>query len=96
MRWTEEEIKLLVANQDASASELATLLPSRSEKAIAAKMLRLFPSRRKLILWSREDRWKLIELVRKETPLSEIYAAFPTRTPSAIRSQITYLKKRQW
>jgi len=96
MRWTDKEIEILLDNASLPIEELSLLLPSRSNRAILAKRLRVLPQRRVLKQWAREDRHLLAKLVEKNTPLVDIYAAFPTRTPSAVRSQISYLRQRQW
>lgn len=96
MLWTDQEIETLRRNQNKKISELVELLPGRSAQSIQAKKLRLFPQKRVLKQWTREERLKLVDLVHRDTPLAEIYQAFPTRTESAIRSQISYLRQRQW
>lgn len=96
MLWTKKEIEVLENNANKPIDELMELLPGRSKQSIHVKKTRLFPQKRVLKQWSREDRFKLVDLVHKETPLAEIYEAFPSRTPSAIRSQISYLRQRQW
>jgi hypothetical protein len=96
MRWSDTEVEILSQNASLPIEELEKLLPGRSSRAILAKRLRTLPERRKLKQWSRDERHLLARLVQEGKPLAEIYSAFPTRTESAIRSQISYLRQRQW
>lgn len=92
--WNKEEIELLIANADASLEVLKELLPSKSINAIRNKRSRLKRSPKRLKPWTEEERTFLADNYNT-TAIEDLVNHFD-RSASAIRSQVHYLKARQW
>lgn len=96
--WEEKEIQILFDNPDMSISDLAKLLPGRSEGSIKAKRSRLkirAGSERGQKPWTHSERILLQENYGKLSK-TEILEILPDRSWDSIRSQASWLNKRGW
>ncbi len=91
MLWTEEEIKIL--KEHTSLETLCELLPFRTRGAISRKRSSL--NKNKIVGWTEDER-RWLAANYTSTSSEDLQHKFPTRTLAAIRSQVSYLRKRKW
>lgn len=93
--WTKEEVQLLIDNAHQSLETLEGMFPTKSRDAIRNKRSRLKRSPKVLKPWTEEERKFLAENYHTLS-MDELLEHFKPRTESAIRSQVHYLKARNW
>ena len=98
--WTAEEEERLVRlrEEDRSWEELAEYFPGRTWQALASKYYKLkglSEPKAEVKHWTTEEDETLLELKEKNEPWGDIVKRFPERSPAAIRSHYTYLRRDQ-
>ena len=91
--WSEEDIQFLFDNPTMSILDIAAAL-GKSESAVKSKRSRLKIRSEEMKPWTADER-RILQY-NYEKGREELMNLLPGRSWDAIRSQATFLRKRQW
>lgn len=92
--WSEDEIQFLFDNPKMSIKNIAATL-GKTEGAVKAKRSRLGIRTEDLNPWTADER-RILQFYYEKTEKAELMKMLPGRSWDAIRSQASWLRKRQW
>jgi hypothetical protein len=92
--WSEEEIQFLFDNPTMSIPDIALAL-GKSESAVKSKRSRLGVRSEQIKPWTLDER-RILQYNYEKIEKAELMKLLPERSWDSIRSQATFLRKRQW
>lgn len=92
--WSKDEIQFLFDNPSMSIKTIADTL-GKTEGAVKVKRSRLGIRTEELNPWTEEER-RILQLYFKKEKKELLMKMLPNRSWNAIRSQVSWLRKRHW
>ena len=92
--WSEKDIQFLFDNPTMSIANIAAAL-GKSESAVKSKRSRLGIRSEDMKPWTADER-RILQFNYEKIEKAELMKLLPGRSWDSIRSQATFLRKRQW